>query len=192
MKKANKTKQIARRLRLPLLILIALVIGFNLYAWNASVLAGNALPMPFGFGVAVVLSGSMEPELSVDDVIIVRPAESYAIGDNVVYQDGSTLVAHKIIAIDGETVTTQGTANNTPDDPIHQRYIKGRVVGVIPTVGGLIRLIRSPIVSIAILALAIYFLICSNRAEKQEQQDRLGEIRAEIERLKQERDSSQK
>lgn len=184
MKKANKTKQIARRLRLPLLILIALVIGFNLYAWNASVLAGNALPMPFGFGVAVVLSGSMEPELSVDDVIIVRPAESYAIGDNVVYQDGSTLVVHKIIAIDGETVTTQGTANNTPDDPIHQRYIKGRVVGVIPALGGLIQAIRSPIVSLIVLGAAILLLFRASKAEKQEQQDRFGEIRAEIERLK--------
>ena len=191
MKEHKTGKKRLHRVRLPLLILIALVIGLNLYAWNATVLAGNALPMPFGFGVAVVLSGSMEPELSVDDVIIVRPADAYAVGDNVVYQDGGTLVVHKIIAIDGETVTTQGTANNTPDDPIHQRYIKGRVTGVIPAVGGLIHLIRSPIVSLAILALAVYLLICAGRAEQREQQDKLGEIRAEIERLKRERDSSQ-
>lgn len=192
MKERKAKKQILGRLRLPLLILIALVIGFNLYAWNASTLAGNELPMPFGFGVSVVLSGSMEPELSVDDVIIIRPADTYAVGDNVVFQDSHSLVVHKIIEIDGDTVTTQGTANNIPDDPINVRYIKGRVVGVIPALGGVIRVIRSPLVSAMILALAVFLLVRSGRAEQQEQQDRLGEIRAEIERLKQERDSTKK
>ena len=44
--------------------------GINVYLWNASSLAGNAMPMPFGFGMAVVLSGSMEPVLSVNDLLL--------------------------------------------------------------------------------------------------------------------------
>lgn len=52
--------------------------------WRRLALAGNQVPMPFGMGVAVVLSGSMESELITNDVIIVRETNDYAVGDVVV------------------------------------------------------------------------------------------------------------
>ena len=52
--------------------LLAVVIGLNVFSLNATRLAGDAVPMPFGFGGSVVLSGSMEPALSVGDLLIVR------------------------------------------------------------------------------------------------------------------------
>ena len=64
-------------LRAALVIVVSLVIGFNLYSWNARSLTGNVLPMPFGYGAAVVLSGSMEPAISVDDLIVVKAADGY-------------------------------------------------------------------------------------------------------------------
>ena len=55
--------------RLLCYLLISLVLGGTAYSWNARRLAGNAMPMPFGVGLSVVLSGSMEPTLSVNDLI---------------------------------------------------------------------------------------------------------------------------
>ena len=82
--KQNKQKPIKTVIRIGLLILVALIIGINLYTINASRIAGNAVPMPFGIGAAVVLSGSMEPALSAGDLLIVAESSSYGVGDMVV------------------------------------------------------------------------------------------------------------
>ena len=130
------TKTLLRR---TLLVIIGLVIGILLYQWNASALAGNALPMPFGYGTAVVMSGSMEPNLSVGDMVIVQEEDEYAVGDVVVFQSGNSLVIHRIVSIDGDMITTRGDANNADDEPIHIRYIKGKMVLSVPFVGKILQ-----------------------------------------------------
>lgn len=173
--------------RIILLVFAALTVGLNIYTVNALRIGGNAVPMPFGVGAAVVLSGSMEPELSVGDLLIVLDSSSYEIGDVVVYQDGNIAVTHRIVRFsDEEEIVTQGDANNTEDDPISVEAIKGEVVAVIPFVGYVINAIKTPIVTICILALAVFLLERSFRAEKQTDNEKLDSIKAEIERLKQE------
>ena len=71
-------------LRTLFLIVVSLVLGINIYSWNAKSLTGNVLPMPFGYGGAVVLSGSMEPTIAVDELIIVKAEDGYEVGDIVV------------------------------------------------------------------------------------------------------------
>ena len=177
-------------LRLPLLALLGAIVGINVYTWNASRVAGNAVPMPFGVGAAVVLSGSMEPEISVGDLLIVAERQSYELGDVVVYQDGSMAVTHRIVAISGDEVVTKGDANNIEDAPIAVEQIKGEVVAAIPLVGYAVNAIKTPIGTIGILALAIFLLNRSFRTEKQRDEEQLDAIRAEIEKLKQEQNSN--
>lgn len=171
-------------LRSVLLVVISLILGFGIYSWNAKSLTGNVMPMPLGIGTAVVLSGSMEPELSVDDVIIVMARSEYEVGDNVVYQDGRSLVVHKIVEKDGDTVITQGAANNTPDEPIDASAIKGKVVFVIPSLGVVVTAIKSPIATVLLLGASVWLLILSYRRERESDAEKLDRIREEIERLK--------
>ena len=172
--------------RILLLAVLAAVIGLNIYALNATRLSGNPVPMPLGFGMSVVLSGSMEPELSVGDMIIVVPSDTYAIGDVVVFQSGRTAVVHRIIGIEGEEVITQGDANNAPDDPISLSAVRGKVVFTVPFVGYLVNLIKTPLGTILLLGLAIFFLESSFKKDKKQDQDELETLRKEIEQLKQE------
>ena len=185
MKKKSSIK-IGMILRWVLIAIISIAVGFSAYSWNAKSLANDALPMPLGVGVAVVLSGSMEPELSIDDVIFVVAARDYEIGDTVVFQNGSSLTVHKIIAKDGDVVTTQGTANNTPDDPIEIKYIKGKVLFSIDGLGKMVYVIRSPLVTLGIIVIAVILLIMSYQKERDEEQKSLDDIRQEIEQLKSE------
>ena len=171
-------------LRVSLLALVAVIIGVNIYTLNASRLAGNAVPMPFGFGVSVVLSGSMESELSIGDLIFISERDGYEVGDVVVYQDGGIAVVHRIISIDGETVTTKGDANNTPDAAISMESIKGEVTGSLPFVGYLVNAIKSPVGTVIIIALAVWLLERSFHKEKEKDSEQLEKIRAEIESLK--------
>ena len=173
-------------LRMAALVLCGLVLGVNVYMANANRLVGNQMPMPFGVGAAVVLSGSMEPALSVDDLILVREADTYAVGDVVVFQTGGVLVVHRIIAIEGDTVTTQGDANPSPDEPMSTALIMGRVVGHIPAIGALVNGIKTPIGTLCVIAAAILLVEMPRLSEKKKEDQQREEIINEIRRLKEE------
>lgn len=182
----KSTKRIITRAILALVI--GLVFGLSFYSCNARVVSRDPMPMPFGMGVSVVLSGSMEPELSVGDLIIVVKADDYAVGDVIVFQSGQSAVVHRIVSIDGEDVVTQGDANNAADEPINVKSIKGRVKTSIPGVGYVVSMVKTPIGTLAILGLAGLLWLRSFSKEKQEQNDQLAHIREEIERLKEQQE----
>lgn len=188
MSQKKKSTVLRTVIRTAIIAIVAAVVGINVYSINASRLAGNSVPMPFGVGAAVVLSGSMEPELSVGDLLIVAERDSYEVGDVVVYQDGRIAVTHRIVSITEEEVITRGDANNTEDDPITPDQIKGEIVLAIPLVGYAVNAIKTPIGTLCIIALAIFLLERSFHAEKQRDADELDAIKAEIEKLKQQKD----
>ena len=184
MSKAKKRLKLVGRIAL--IVLISLLIGLRLYTWNAKVLGGDLMPMPFGWGVSVVLSGSMDPALAVDDLVFVRASESYEVGDIVVYQEGkSSLVIHRIVSIDGDTVVTAGDANGGAlDEPITRSAIKGKEVASLPFVGLLVRFLQSPVgfVLILVAALLLFELpYLRQRRKATEEQER---IKEEIRKLK--------
>lgn len=176
--------QLKSVIRIPVLVLLAVLIGVSIYSINASMLGGNALPMPFGFGMTVVLSGSMEPELSVDDLLIVTPSDTYEVGDVVVYQTQRTAVVHRIVSINGDKIITRGDANNTDDDPIAKENIKGKVIFAIPFIGLIVNLIKTPFGTILLLGAAVWLLEASFKKEKDKKAEELAAIRREIEELK--------
>lgn len=187
----KKSKQtlltLVRRL---ILALLGLILGVSLYLANARGLTRNQLPMPFGTGIAVVLSGSMEPTLRVDDLIIVRQAEHYSEGEIVVYQSAGELIVHRILSADGETFTTKGDANNTADAPITADAIRGTVVSRVPFAGKLVRILRTPLGILGILALAFALIELSFRKEKKDDDAQLEAIKEEIRRLKAQQEQS--
>lgn len=177
-------------LRHALLIFLGLLLGVNVYLLNARNIAGNQLPMPFGIGAAVVQSGSMEPTLYKGDLLLVKAQSDYSAGDIVVYQSAGILVVHRIIEIDGTTVTTQGDANNAPDEPFDAGCIKGSVVGRIPGVGYVIDFLKTPLGILLLVGCAVLLVELSFRREKKAEQDRTAQrirrLRGEIAQLRQE------
>ncbi len=95
----------------------------------------------FGVEMKAVLTGSMEPELSVGSLLIIKPAEyeEIKVGDDITFvrDKNLTLVTHRVIQKDDETqkITTQGIANNSPDNPTSFKNVVGKVVFHIPFVG---------------------------------------------------------
>lgn len=172
---------VSRRL---LLIILGLLLGISVYLANARSLIRNDLPMPFGTGIAVVLSGSMEPKLQVGDLIIVREVESYSVGDIVVYRAPRELIVHRIVEIDGDSIITQGDANNSPDEAIDKSDIFGVVVSNIPLLGSVINAIRTPIGIVVLLVLSFALIELSFNKHKKNDDKNIEELRQEIQRLK--------
>lgn len=164
---------------------IGIVLGLFVYTQNAKGLLKDKMPMPFGYGMSVVLSGSMEDRLSVDDLVIIKATDSYKVNDIVLFQDGNSLVIHRIIEIDGDTVTTKGDANNVADEPINKSQIKGVLVYDIAGLGAVVNILKQPVSVFIILAAAFLLTELSYRKEKDKDTEELDEIKAEIERLKQ-------
>ena len=181
--------------RILIIVLIGVVLGSVVYTWNAKRIMRDEFPMPLGFGVSVVLTGSMEPRLHANDMVFIvktAPAD-YKVGDIVLYQEGSSLVIHRIIAIDGEgddaTVTLKGDANDVEDlldPPLKLKDLKGRMKFSIPYVGIIVRGIKSTIGVILILALAFFLFHRSWQKEKQAGDEELDKIKDEIRQLKDE------
>jgi len=121
----------------------------------------------FGIGYAVVVSGSMEPNIHVNDLVIYQAhdAEEYQVGDVIVYtkeEDGGIiLITHRITKVTADKVTTKGDANNVSDLPIYKDAIVGRIVWRIPEVGVIVDFIKTPI-GYASIACAIILLIIIN------------------------------
>lgn len=189
LKQVRNPQKLKSAFRLLLLVLCGVIVGLNVYQANANNLVGNQLPMPFGYGTAVVLSGSMEPEFSEGDLIVVKETDIYEVDDIVVFQEGNSLTVHRIINIDGETITTKGDANNTADAPIQASAVKGKVLFWIPFAGKIVEALKTPLGTIGILAAAIALIELPRRKEKKKDDEEKQKILEEIERLKQDAQS---
>jgi signal peptidase len=188
-----KRKRFFRGLwRTLLLLLLALAVGIGVYSFNVRTFTGSRLPMPFGVGAAVVISGSMEPSLSVGDLIVVREADEYRIGQTVVFETGGSLVVHEIVRFEDGMVVTKGSANNTEDAPIPPKDIKGKVVFSIPFVGYVLDFIRSLPGTLAIIGLSLFLYLRSWRGEKNEDDEKRRALLLEIERLREQQDQDPK
>lgn len=180
----EKKKIIKNIIRVVLLIICGTAIGINAYMMNAKTLVGNNLPMPFGYGAAVVLSGSMEPEFSVGDLIIVKETDEFDLNDIVVFEDGNSLVVHRIVGIGPEEIITKGDANNIEDEPMPHEAVLGRVLFCIPFIGNVVSFFKTPVGIILLVAAAILLVEIPHMREVRKDDEEMQKIVDEIRRLK--------
>lgn len=105
-----------------IVVFIVLLIALSL---NILSLQNTSL---FGFRIYKVGSGSMEPYLKINDVIIIKASENYKINDVITYKNDNEYVTHRIIYINDFEIITKGDANNTQDNPITKDQIVGKLI----------------------------------------------------------------
>ncbi len=128
-----------------LILFMATLLACNLYFIIMERWGGAEDPDIFGYSAAVIVSGSMEPSLSVDDLILNRAQSSYGAGDIITFRRGSSLITHRIVEVTEAGYITKGDANNTADlDAVAAEEVVGRVVGRLPYVGKVLALLKTP------------------------------------------------
>ena len=75
---------------------LALVLLANLYTLAAQRLFHNDSPAILGYRTAVVLTGSMEPAIRADDLVIVHRQETYSTGDIIMFRSGANTTTHRV------------------------------------------------------------------------------------------------
>lgn len=156
----NKIKNILLTVILVLLVIVVVASVFIKATGNTPSIGGYML-----FRVA---TGSMEPEIMIGDVILVKEPSDYsaiAVGDVVTYESrfGVTAgrpVTHKVIKAPYEDngewyLQTQGVANDIPDEEINAEQLLGVMVVKIPFLKELYSFFLTPWGLLTIIALII-------------------------------------
>ncbi len=141
----------------------------------------------FGFKPFVVVSGSMEDTILIDDLILVRACQpdtltvGYGTGDIVSFRSGHTVVTHRLVgktSVDGAPAfITKGDANNTADiDPVTYDMIEGQYLLRIPKLGGLSLFMQTPMgllvfLILPVLAFFLYDIIHRRHIVRQYERD---------------------
>lgn len=83
-----------------------------------------------GLSILTVSSNSMQPELAVGDIIIIKKCSDYEINDIITYSvDEQYLVTHRIIEKEGNNFYTKGDSNNVSDSEIVKiENVKGKLI----------------------------------------------------------------
>ncbi len=107
----------------------------------------------FGWRVDAVLSGSMEPQLKVGSLVVVRPVgpETIVVGDIITFHLAGvdeTVVTHRVNSIQRNSplhFETKGDANNKPDSSlVPSQDLVGKVCLNIPFLGYFTEFMKTP------------------------------------------------
>ena len=111
----------------------------------------------FGYSVFSVATGSMEPTLKQNDVIIIKKSKSYAVDDIVTFKSDDSYITHRIISKRGHDIVTKGDANNTKDVGIKEEDIIGKVIKIYSNAGIWQKVFTTPQIIIMIFVTLILF-----------------------------------
>ncbi|WP_458459139.1 class B sortase [Pseudobutyrivibrio sp.] len=119
------------------------IIGNVLIIFVIIAIAPIAIPKVFGVQAFNVISGSMEPTISVGSIVYVRNVEFEELsqGDVIAFESGASVVTHRIVEINKEDklITTKGDANNTEDfNPVFYTNVIGRMIAHFPIYGTIV------------------------------------------------------
>lgn len=120
--------------------------GAALYAWHQKQEREHVMYKPFGYAFSQVTSGSMEPVIQAQDLVLIHQQESYKPGDIIIYRRDADqhLIIHRIQSIEGSIITTKGDANKNPDTPFDASRIQGKMIAKIPQGGKVLQFLKTP------------------------------------------------
>lgn len=150
--------------RIVIYILIIPIIIYNISLIVFSIINKNETPCFFGIKTFVIVSGSMQPDLMIGDIVIVKKCDKNDInvGDIISYRSGQSVITHRIVEFiesDGQTgYITKGDNNNVKDNVVVKfEDIEGKYIGKISKLGNVVLFLKNKIVIISIIL--IFYLI---------------------------------
>ncbi len=160
-------KRIGMILRGIMFFLLAAVMAVNAVLLVKRLVYKEELPSVFGCSVVTVLSGSMEPEFSPGDMLIIKKKAAYQAGDVVTYEQQGSFITHRIIEQDETSFLTKGDANNAPDGArIRYADIYGTVLFILPGMGNVALFLKSPLGALVLIAAFLLLVELSFQKDK--------------------------
>lgn len=179
----SKKGRILRVIKGIVICLLLIVLMINVYVMIQAKSKPNSVPSVFGYKPFIVLSGSMETEIYVGDLVFVKEVDpsTLQVNDIIAFRDSDNLVTtHRIINVvntdKGKCFETKGDNNNTKDASIVcPDSIEGKYHSKIAKIGNAILFIQEPlgfmVMMLSIFIVCIFIYLISNRKVNQEISD---------------------
>lgn len=146
------------------------------------------VPMVIGGSYRIVATGSMEPDISPGDIVVMKPPSPEEVKEGEIvtflpYENNPTTITHRVISENEDgTYTTRGDANGADDKPIKYEQIRGIVMYSVPYVGLAVAPIRNllignagmgvlAIVGGAFVLYGVFLIVRGLLPQKKEQKD---------------------
>lgn len=151
------------------------ILKISFYVITSLIILFNVLSLfnihLFGLRIYQVKTGSMQPNINVGDMVLVRKSFNYKKGDIITYKNKNEFITHRIVGYSNDRYVTKGDANNTNDIyPVKKKDVVGKVIYKFLIIGKVIDYLRYPISWIVIffVGLFITFLIPDKEEESEE------------------------
>lgn len=170
----NKRLKIENRIRNILYgimyAVLIIIMVYNISLIAQSILKPNKTPSFLGVKTYVIISGSMEPNIEIGDIVVGKAEENLDIGDVISYRKGQSVITHRITQINknenGEIeYRTQGDNNNVEDEEsIKPSNVEGKVIKIVPKLGKVTLILQNKVIIIFIFI--IFYIYVSRNYKK--------------------------
>ncbi len=191
------------------LILIACIILIPILIMNLSIMMQakkdkDKVPSVFGIKPFMVLSGSMETEIQIGDLILTRVVDptTLKVDDVIAFRDAEgTVTTHRIIDIvvqEGVTYfITKGDNNSSQDrNLVEYKDVEGIYIGRIPGIGSMMKSLSEPTtILVIVVGITILFVIgfmISYRKQQEKDRKEFLEYKRKLQENKEEKESHEK
>ena len=145
-----------------LYIIIIPIIIYDVFLIVQTIIKPEDTPDFFGIKTFSIISGSMEPTISIDDIVIVKKVDKKELtkGDIITFKTNNEIITHRIIDKDltnGQLFyTTKGDNNEVSDiQNIEFNHIEGKYIGKIPKAGKVLTFFKNKKVFFAIITVLV-------------------------------------
>ena len=172
-KKSEKIDKRNKLIKLIIYIMIIPIIFYNISLIFFSIINKSETPNFFGIKTFVIISGSMEPNLKISDIVIIKKCEQNELKENdiISFRSGQSVITHRINQIieteNGVEYITKGDNNNTKDNgTVKFDDIEGKYIGKIEYLGKVVLYLKNKTVIISIII--IFYLIYAHEMKTNE------------------------
>ena len=163
----NHLKKITRIVVNVFTCLLLFVLVLVVYGKLVITFGENKYPNYFGYTFFEVASGSMEPALHINDVVLVKITnDSLNTGDIIAFNSENAVITHRILFMDGDIITVKGDNNNVVDKPITRNQIIGKVIKIFPEMGIWKKVLTDPKILFAIFITMLLFDFALSYSDK--------------------------
>lgn len=151
---------------------LAYVILIPLLIYNITIIAETFLfpkktPSFFGIKTYIIVSGSMEPNLNIGDIVVVKSNKQKSLkkGDIISFRENQSIITHRInevLKVDGEIkYKTKGDNNNVVDSElVKYENIEGKVILTIPKIGNVVLFLqKKEVIILVFIGFYVYMLL---------------------------------
>lgn len=172
-KKIESSKTRKRVISNSIYIILVIALIINIVLVFQTMINTQKVPNLFGYKSFSITTGSMEPIINVNDLIITKNCKQSEIKekDIITYKRGDSVITHRVNKVVNDAgniyYLTKGDSNYIQDDyKVKYKDIEGKYVGKFPKIGKIVAFLKNRKLVIAIILIFLGLNLYNSKKNK--------------------------